>query len=84
MMQTIIEYVDRIVPLEDKEVLNNWKKFKRMGSNNDSTEVIAVDTLCKGKSYCQDIQGRIVDADVVLAVGIKSNIENQTRRFGYW
>ena len=78
---TIIEYVDRIVPLEDKEVSKQLEKsFKKNGIKiMTSAEVIAVDTLCKGvKATVKTSKGEeVVDADVVLsAVGIKSNIEN--------
>ena len=56
---TIVEYVDRIVPVEDEEVSKQLEKsFKKSGIKiMTSAEVTAVDTSGKRrKSYCQDIQ----------------------------
>ena len=78
---TIVEYVDRIVPIEDEEVSNQLEKsFKKSGIKiMTSAEVTAVDTSGKVvKATVKTAKGEeILDADVVLsAVGIKSNIEN--------
>ena len=78
---TIVEYVDRIVPIEDEEVsIQLEKSFKKSGIKiMTSAEVTAVDTSGKGvKATVKTAKGEeILDADVVLsAVGIKSNIEN--------
>jgi dihydrolipoamide dehydrogenase len=78
---TIIEYVDRIVPIEDEEVSKQLEKsFKKSGIKiMTSAEVTAVDTSGKVvKATVKTAKGEeILDADVVLsAVGIKSNIEN--------
>jgi dihydrolipoamide dehydrogenase len=78
---TIVEYVDRIVPVEDEEVSKQLEKsFKKSGIKiMTSAEVTAVDTSGKGvKATVKTSKGEeVLDADVVLsAVGIKSNIEN--------
>ena len=78
---TIVEYVDRIVPIEDEEVSKQLEKsFKKSGIKIiTSAEVTAVDTTGKVvKATVKTAKGEeILDADVVLsAVGIKSNIEN--------
>ncbi len=78
---TIVEYVDRIVPVEDEEVSKQLEKsFKKSGINiMTSAEVTAVDTSGKGvKATVKTSKGEeVLNADVVLsAVGIKSNIEN--------
>jgi dihydrolipoamide dehydrogenase len=78
---TIVEYVDRIVPVEDEEVSKQLEKsFKKSGLKiMTSAEVTAVDTSGKGvKATVKTSKGEeTLDADVVLsAVGIKSNIEN--------
>jgi dihydrolipoamide dehydrogenase len=78
---TIVEYVDRIVPIEDEEVSKQLEKsFKKSGIKiMTSAEVTAVDTSGKGvKATVKTAKSEeILDADVVLsAVGIKSNIEN--------
>ncbi len=78
---TIVEYVDRIVPVEDEEVSKQLEKsFKKSGIKiMTSAEVTSVDTSGKSvKAMVKTIRGEeILNADVVLsAVGIKSNIEN--------
>ena len=78
---TIVEYVDRIVPIEDEEVSKQLEKsFKKSGIKIiTNAEVTAVDTTGKFvKATVKTAKGEeILDADVVLsAVGIKSNIEN--------
>ena len=78
---TIVEYVDRIVPVEDEEVSKQLEKsFKKSGIKiMTSAEVTSVDTSGKSvKAMVKTNRGEeILNADVVLsAVGIKSNIEN--------
>ena len=78
---TIIEYLDRIVPLEDKEISSQLERsFKKNGIKiMTGAEVIAVDIKGKGvKATVKTSKGEeFVSADVVLsAVGIKTNIED--------
>ena len=78
---TIVEYVDRIVPVEDEEVSKQLEKsFKKSGIKiMTSAEVNSVDTSGKGlKVTVETSKGEeLLEADIVLsAVGIKSNIEN--------
>jgi dihydrolipoamide dehydrogenase len=78
---TIVEYVDRIAPVEDEEVSKQLEKsFKKSGINiMTSAKVTAVDTKGKGvKATVETEKGEeFINADIVLsAVGIKSNIEN--------
>ena len=78
---TIVEYLDRIVPVEDAEVSKQLERsFKKSGITiMTNTEVTAVDTKGKGvmatvktKKGEEQLQGDIV----LSAVGIKTNIEN--------
>ena len=78
---TVVEYLDRIVPVEDEEVSKALERnFKKEGINiMTSAEVTQVDT--KGKGVTATIKTakgeETLKADVVLsAVGIKTNIEN--------
>ncbi|MGC6524733.1 MAG: dihydrolipoyl dehydrogenase [Flavobacteriaceae bacterium] len=78
---TIVEYMPRIVPVEDEDVSKQLERsFKKNGIKiMTSTEVIAVDTSGKGvKATVKTKKGEeTLEADVVLsAVGIKTNIEN--------
>ncbi|MDO6597529.1 dihydrolipoyl dehydrogenase [Oceanihabitans sp. 2_MG-2023] len=78
---TIVEYLDRIVPVEDDEVSKQLERsFKKGGINiMTSAEVTSVDTSGKGvKATVKTKKGEeVLEADIVLsAVGIKSNIEN--------
>ena len=77
---TIVEYMPRIVPVEDEDVSKQLElSFKKSGIKIlTSTEVTAVDTSGKGvKAMIKTKKGEdILEADVVLsAVGIKTNIE---------
>ena len=77
----IIEYMDRILPVEDKDISNQLKKtFKKSGINIlTNSEVISSDIKGKGVKVQVKSDGQIseYDADIVLsAVGYKSNIEN--------
>ena len=78
---TIVEYLDRILPVEDTDISNQLaKSFKKSGINLlTSSEVISSDTKGKGVKVQVKSSGQIseLDADIVIsAVGIKSNIEN--------
>jgi len=78
---TIVEYLDRIVPVEDEEVSKQLERsFKKSGINiMTSAEVTGVDTKGKGvKVTVKTAKGdEELSADLVLsAVGIKTNIEN--------
>ena len=78
---TIVEYMPRIVPVEDVEVSKQLERsFKKSGIKIlTATEVTSVDTSGKGvKATIKSKKGEeILEADVVLsAVGIKTNIEN--------
>ncbi len=77
----IIEYMDRILPVEDKDISNQLNKtFKKSGINIlTNSEVISSDIKGKGVKVKVKSDGQIseYDADIVLsAVGYKSNIEN--------
>ena len=78
---TVVEYQDRIVPVEDEEVSKQLdRSFKKAGITIlTNTEVTQVDT--KGKDVTATVKTAkgegTLKADVVLsAVGIKTNIEN--------
>ena len=78
---TIVEYLDRILPVEDKDVSNQLSKsFKKSGINlMTSSEVISSETKGKGVKLQVKSSGQIseLEADIIIsAVGIKSNIEN--------
>jgi dihydrolipoamide dehydrogenase len=77
----IIEYMDRILPVEDKDISNQLNKtFKKSGIEIlTNSEVISSDVKGKGVKVQVKSDGQISDheADIVLsAVGYKSNIEN--------
>ena len=78
---TIVEYMDRIVPVEDAEVSKQLERsFKKSGITiMTNAEVTAVDT--KGKGVVATVKTKKgedqLQGDIVLsAVGIKTNIEN--------
>ncbi len=78
---TLVEFLPRVVPVEDEEISKVLEKSLKKGGMNvyTSSEVTAVDT--KGKTCIAKVKaptGEIsVEADVVLlAVGITSNLEN--------
>lgn len=78
---TVVEYLDRIVPVEDEDVSKQLERsFKKTGIKiMTSAEVTGVDTSGPGvKATVKTAKGEeILEADVVLsAVGIKTNIEN--------
>ncbi|PSG88570.1 dihydrolipoyl dehydrogenase [Aurantibacter aestuarii] len=77
---TVVEYLDRIVPVEDVDVSKQMEKsFKKSGINvMTSAEVTKVDTSGSGvKATVKTKKGEeVLEADLVLsAVGIKTNIE---------
>ena len=77
----IIEYMDRILPVEDKDISNQLtKNFKKSGINIlTNSEVISSDVKGKGVKVQVKSDGQISEynADIVLsAVGYKSNIDN--------
>lgn len=78
---TIVEFLPRIVPVEDEEVSKELEKqFKKKGIDiMTSSEVTAVDTSGAGvKAKVKTQNGEVtLEADILLsAVGIAANIEN--------
>ncbi len=78
---TIVEYLPRIVPIEDEDISKQMERsFSKTGINvMTSSEVTTVDTSGKGvKATVKTSKGdQILEADIVLsAVGVKTNIEN--------
>lgn len=77
---TVVEFMDRVVPVEDEEVSKQLERsFKKSGINvMTSSEVTNVDTKGKGcKVTVKTKKGEEkIDCDVVLsAVGIATNLE---------
>ena len=78
---TVVEYLDRIVPVEDSEVSKQLEKsFKKSGiSVMTSSSVESVDTSGKGcKVKVKTAKGEeTIECDIVLsAVGIEANVTN--------
>jgi dihydrolipoamide dehydrogenase len=78
---TVVEYMPRVVPVEDADVSKQLERsFKKSGIKVlTSTEVTSVDTSGDGvKAMIKTKKGEdVLQADMVLsAVGIKTNIEN--------
>ncbi|MBX2846274.1 MAG: dihydrolipoyl dehydrogenase [Saprospiraceae bacterium] len=80
---TIVEYMDRLVPVEDKDVSKELaKQYKKLGINvMTGAAVESVDTSgegCKVKVKAnKDGAESIIDCDVVLsAVGVTPTIQN--------
>lgn len=78
---TIVEFLDRIVPVEDEEVSKQLEKsLKKSGiSIMTKSEVTSVDTSGElSKVHIKTAKGtEVVEAEIVLsAVGITPNIEN--------
>jgi dihydrolipoamide dehydrogenase len=78
---TIVEFMPRIVPVEDEEISRQMEKsFKKMGMNIlTSAEVTNVDTKGEGcKVTVKTAKGdQQIECDVVLsAVGVQTNLEN--------
>jgi len=78
---TVVEFLPRVVPVEDEEVSKQLEKsFKKSGITiYTSSEVTAVDTNGKGCiSTVKTPTGEIkIESDIVLsAVGVATNLEN--------
>ena len=78
---TVVEFMDRIVPVEDEEVSKQLERtFKKSGMKiMTSSEVTKVDTKGAGcKVHVKTKKGEeVIECDVVLsAVGVATNIEN--------
>ncbi len=78
---TIVEFMDRIVPVEDEEISKQLERtFKKSGMKiMTSSEVTKVDTKGSGcKVTVKTKKGEeVLECDVVLsAVGVATNIEN--------
>jgi len=78
---TIVEYMPRIVPVEDEEISKQMERsFTKSGIKvMTSAEVTKVDTSGKGvkATVKTDKVEEVLSADIVLsAVGIKTNLEN--------
>jgi len=77
---TIVEFMPRIVPVEDEDISKELEKqFKKQGIiTMTSSEVIKVDTSGKGvKAIVKTPNGEVtLEADILLsAVGVVANIE---------
>ena len=76
---TLVEFMPRIVPVEDEEVSRQLaRSFKKTGiSVMTSSEVTNVDTSGKGcKVTIKGKKEEVIDCDIVLsAVGVSTNIE---------
>lgn len=78
---TLVEFLPRIVPVEDEEISKELEKnFKKQGITiMTNSEVVSVDTSGQGvKAKIKTPDGEVtVEADILLsAVGIAANIEN--------
>ena len=78
---TIVEFLPRIVPVEDEEISKELEKnFKKQGmAIMVNSEVTKVDTNGEGvKATIKTSEGeQVLEADILLsAVGISANIEN--------
>jgi dihydrolipoamide dehydrogenase len=78
---TVVEFMPRIVPVEDEDISKELEKqLKKKGINiMTSAEVTKTDTTGEGvKATVKTANGeQILEADILLsAVGIQSNIEN--------
>ena len=78
---TIIEYQDRIVPQEDKEISKALETIFKKNGIKVFTSSELINSKTKGKTVTAIIKTakkeQILNADIVLsAVGVKSNIDN--------
>src|SRR5436309_4355878 len=79
---TVVEFMPRVVPVEDEEISKELEKqFKKQGIEiMTSATVESVDTngsVCKALVKKQDGSTLTLEADIVLsAVGVSANIEN--------
>ena len=75
----VVEYMDRVLPVEDKDISRELNKTFRKSEILTESEVVSSDTKGKGVKVQIKSKGQISEheADIVLsAVGVKSNIEN--------
>lgn len=77
---TIVEFLPRIVPVEDEDISKELEKqFKKQGMEIlTNSEVVSIDTAGNGiKAKVKTQQGEItLEADIILsAVGVVANIE---------
>mgnify|MGYP001054761532 CR=1 FL=1 len=78
---TIVEFMPRIVPVEDEDISKELEKqYKKQGMDiMTNSEVTKVDTSGNGvKAYVKTAGGEVVlEADILLsAVGVVANLEN--------
>jgi len=78
---TIVEYMPRIVPVEDEDISKELEKqYKKLGITvMTSSEVLKVDTSGNGvKAQVKTADGEVtLEADILLsAVGVIANVEN--------
>lgn len=78
---TIVEFMPRIVPVEDEDISKELEKqYKKQGINiMTNSEVLKVDTSGNGvKATVKTASGeQVLEADILLsAVGVVANIEN--------
>ncbi len=78
---TIVEFMPRVVPVEDEDISKELEKqFKRQGITiMTNSEVLSVDTSGDGvKAKVKTPNGEVIlEADILLsAVGVVANIEN--------
>ncbi|MEJ7586471.1 MAG: FAD-dependent oxidoreductase [Ferruginibacter sp.] len=78
---TVVEFMPRLVPVEDEDISKELEKqFKRQGMTiMTSSEVLSVDTNGEGvKAKVKTPNGEVtIEADILLsAVGVVANIEN--------
>jgi len=78
---TIVEFMPRIVPVEDEDISKELEKqFKKQGIDiMTNSEVLSVDTSGAGvKAKVKTAAGEVIlEADILLsAVGVVANIEN--------
>ncbi|MBU79806.1 MAG: dihydrolipoyl dehydrogenase [Flavobacteriales bacterium] len=78
---TIIEYQDRIVPQEDKEISKALETIFKKNGIKVFTSSELINSKTKGKTVTAIIKTakkeQILNADIILsAVGVKSNIDN--------
>jgi len=78
---TIVEFMSRVVPVEDEDISKELEKqFKKQGITvMTNSEVLSVDTSGAGvKAKIKTTTGEVfLEADIVLsAVGVLANIEN--------
>jgi dihydrolipoamide dehydrogenase len=78
---TIVEFMPRVVPVEDEDISKELEKqFRKQGMTiMTNSEVVSVDTSGNGvKAKVKTKEGEVVlEADILLsAVGVVANIEN--------